>query len=246
MKITYLAVAGLVTLCAPQGAFAQSYTPPPPPPAQGDYSSAAVNSAMLGAVRPDRDTPDGIRVYNQMIDYGRCASGLGKKSLSAMFAAPANSGREQSTLKDIQERLQACSVKGSLPRTLSLQRGSIAEGLYRRAAKDGPGFDGWTAQDPKYAAFVADQKVYLASVPAEDQPTYGATDCLAALQPGLVDKVLRSAHGSAEEAALMDQTFAAAPTCAGATRPSTLSRSFLRAFLATSAYRVTLFRTAKL
>jgi hypothetical protein len=200
---------------------------------------------MTGAIRPDRDTPDSIRIYIQMIDYGRCASGLGKKTAFALFSGPANTAVEIKRLADLQDRLRACISNGSMPPILSLQRGVLAEGVYHRVVKDGAGWAGWTQTDPRYAAFMADQNAYLALVPVEDQAMYAATDCLAAQQPALIDKVLSSTHGSPAEAQEMDALFAAAPNCAGSTRPATLGRSFLRAFLATSAFRLTAWRAAK-
>ncbi len=225
----------------------QSTTSKPPPisatTGQSDYAGSAVRSLQIPSVRPDQDTPEGIKVYSQMIEFGRCASSLQGKFGAAALAAPPGSATERQGLARMREELRMCAP-GRLPNILSLVRGSVAEGLYHKDEK-AAGFAGWAADSEEYKAFYADQRAREAAVDSSDALVYAVTDCFAARRADLTAAVLSAKHGTPAEAAAMDKLFAGAPYCAGPTRPATLSRSFLRAFLSTSAYRVESWRERK-
>ena len=105
--------------------------------------------------------------------------------------------------------------------------------MYIRQVKQLPVVDAARAQ-----AFVAAEKAFQAERDQGDQVMAAVMSCMVADQPRQGAWRARDAHGTAEEATAMDAFFAARQKCgAGATRPSNLSRSFIRAFVADSAWR---------
>ncbi|MES2337439.1 MAG: hypothetical protein V4537_05005 [Pseudomonadota bacterium] len=210
----------------------------------GPGKIAPERGTMGGAAtfRPDLDTRQSYFAYNQMLDYAKCTSGLGNKLVVEALAQQPFSAAEQAQFLQLDVRLRSCKRAG-LTNIHSLRRGSLAEGLYHKAKVDPGTLPPLSKDAPQYAAFMRPEATYNSLRDGPDQPMIAATNCLAAEQPVLADAVLATKHGTDAEAATMDKLFAAAPDCAGATRPSHISRSFLRAFLADSLRRYALFST---
>lgn len=229
------ALTGIVLVVASM-AMDQTAIPRPTTAGQSDATTSRLRGSMIGAVRADEDTPDGFRTYNQMLNAGRCYTGIGRSSAIKALDNGLNSKAERFGIAQLQLKLVACQTSGT-PNTLSLVRGSISEGLYHRLAEDAPAYSGLAATDPRYAAYMRVSEEKVSPLEASDVPLIKATDCLAVQQPKLTHAVLATKHGSSQEAQAMAQLFAGAPECAGVNGPVDLGRSFLRAFLANSAYR---------
>jgi len=187
---------------------------------------------------PAKDTPASTRVYTQMLDYGTCVSGMGKNLVTKVLDAQPHSSGERQGFNDLRTRMSSCRSSQN-SNILSLQRGSIAEGLYHKTENRLP--VGWQMSQQGYDKFAAEETSFNSLRKDNDQQMIKATNCLAALAPIQAGHVLATKHGSDEESAAMDDLFRIAPSCAGPTRPANLSRSFLRAFLADSLYRVTVW-----
>jgi hypothetical protein len=226
-----------IVLAVASMAMDQTAIPRPTTAGQSDATTSRLRGAMIGAVRADEDSPDGFRTYNQMLNAGRCYTGIGRSSAMKALDNGLNSKAERFEIAQLQMKLVACQTSG-VPNTLSLVRGSISEGLYHRLAKDAPKFGELAATDPQYEVYMRQSAEKMAPLEASEIPLTKSADCLAVRQPRLTHDVLATKHGSAQEEQSMAQLFAAAPECAGASKPADLGRSFLRAFLANSAYRV--------
>jgi len=239
-----LALVGLGVACmASSTAFAQTVTYSAPPSASsGDGNSRTPRSGRLSAPDPTRDTPDSIHSYQVMLGFGDCAARLGEGTVSNILASAAESRTEQHDLVELQNRVSSC-LRTGLPNVLSLQRGVLAEGLYKHTFDEAPALPSYGATKPEYEAFLELEKKRNRLRSENDQVMISATNCLVAQQPAIADRILRSEHGSDAEASAMDSIFAYAPKCAGSTRPDSLSRSYLRAFLADSMYHYTNWQT---
>ncbi len=237
-RVLFSLIGASVVCMASPAAFAQTsggtitYSQPPTP---GGRSLSGRGSMTLAMPDPSRDTPDSIHTYQVMLDYGDCAARLGGGFVAEILASPADSRSEKHDLRELQDRAHSCRRSG-LPNILSLQRGVLAEGMYKDMFEKAPPLPSYGAAKAEYQAFIDLEKKRNHLRSKNDQAMINATDCLAAQQPAIADRILRSEHGSDAEANAMDSLFAYASKCAGPTRPSTLSRSFLRAFLADSAY----------
>ena len=196
-------------------------------------------------ILPDRDTPQQFNAYSIMIDYGRCAAKIATPKLQGAMTEKASSAGERRLWADAAALSQSC--KGSIFRpTYSLMRGSYAEGLYHASLVSAPSYGPLQPTDPGYVNFLAREKEHNTDLEVNDQVMSNATNCMVAMQPSVTDAVLSTKHGSAEEAKAMDVLFTTAPVCSGPKRQHKLSRSYLRAFIANTAYRYAMFRAPKL
>lgn len=211
------------------------------PWASNGSSPNSVNGTSA-SVRPDIDTADSIRSYDNMLSFSRCAANIGRPLAEKALAQQPESASERRYIAQMQDRFASCRQTG-LSNTLSLQRGSLAEGLYRKMMKSGLGYAGLQPTDPGYRSFTALESTRNSIRYDNDRIMAVAVDCLVAQQPGIVHDILISRHGSPQEASFVGALFPAAPACAGPVRPRNLSTSYLRAFLADSAYQYALFRS---
>lgn len=231
----FAAMAALVLLI-PSSATAQSR--PPAGTTTADSGQASGSTTF----RPDRDTRQSFYAYNQMLDYGKCTSGIGKDLVDRALDQQPMSAAEQAQYLQIDTRLKSCARAG-LSNIHSLRRGSFAEGLYHKMKVDAATLPQLVKSSPDYTTFAQGEVAYNKLRDQSDQPFIAATNCMASERPALADAVLRTKHGSDAEASAMDALFAGAPDCAGAVRPSNISRSFIRAFLADSLRRYARFST---
>lgn len=199
-----------------------------------DFSGSVNSLRMRGMIRPDLDTPDGFRSYGAMLVTGKCLAGIGRKGFTEAFSNGLNTPAERQQLQLLRQRLATC-IPANSPTVLSLIRGSVSESLYR---KDVGAKEAQPLAEPQIVAFEVAQRPRLATLDASDHGIAMVTDCLVARQPERARTILASEHGSRQESDAMDAMFAASPQCASAKRPSNVSRPFLRAFIANSAYRL--------
>lgn len=180
---------------------------------------------------PTRDTADSMGNYNALLRYGDCLIGAGQSAESILTTKP-NSRSERSKTGLLRQRTTTCTDKG-IHNVHSLMRGSLAEAMYRRQVRQVPVVDAARGQ-----AFVNGEKVFQSERDQGDQVMAAVMSCMVAASPDKAHALLASDHGTATEETAMDAFFAASQKCgAGASRPSNLSRSFVRAFVADSAWR---------
>ena len=210
-----------------------------PPPLRNDTLSASKGARMDSVSRdpnarlsPTRDTVKSIRTYQHLLTYGDCISRLGNNATKILAMKPFSKA-ERSETAVLRERAESCQL-GQVENIHSLVRGALAEAMYHRTVKQAPGqkFDASRA-----SAFVAANEAFNKDRDDADEIVIGATNCMVASNPDIAHAVLSSDHGSVAEAAAMDQLFSMAPGCAGPQRPTDLSKSFLRAFVADSAWQ---------
>lgn len=207
-------------------------------PAQSSQSRGDTPADARGAVKfdPTRDTAESMKGYVGLIKHSDCLIANGQSAEGVLTSKP-NSRSERSKTALLRGRVKTCSSKG-LANIHSLVRGSLAEAMYMRQVRQAPTLDPSRSQ-----AFVAAEKIFQSDRDQGDQVMASVMSCMVAAAPDKAHALLASVHGSTEEATAMDVFFAAAQKCgAGATRPKNLSRSFIRAFVADSAWR--LARTA--
>ena len=196
-------------------------------------ASAAPAAAQDAKLLPNRDTAGSMASYGKLLKHSDCLIGAGETAHGILTTKP-NSKSERSKTALLRQRVKTCDGKG-LENIHSLVRGSLAEAMYLRQVRQAPAVDAARAQ-----AFVNGEKAFHSERDQGDQVVANVVSCMVAASPAQAHAVLTSQHGTPQEAAAMDALFAAGQKCgAGASRPSNLSRSFLRAFVADSAWRLT-------
>lgn len=180
---------------------------------------------------PTSDTADSMQGYVKLLNHSDCLVAAGQSPEGIMTTKP-NSRSERSKTALLRQRVDTCSSKG-LGNVHSLVRGSLAEAMYKRQVRQVPVVDAARAQ-----AFVNGEKAFQSDRDQGDQVMAAVMSCMVAAGPQAAHALLQTTHGTAAEDAAMNAFFAAGQSCgAGATRPSNLSRSFIRAFVADSAWR---------
>lgn len=198
-------------------------------PKGGDTSAPAAQGRVK--FDPTRDTAESMQGYVKLLKHSDCLVANGQSADGILTTKP-NSRSERSKTALLRERVKTCSTKG-LENVHSLVRGSLAEAMYMRQVRQVPAVDAARAQ-----AFVAAEKAFQSERDQGDQVMASVMSCMVATSPDKAHALLAAQHGTTEEATAMDVFFAAAQKCgAGATRPKNLSRSFIRAFVADSAWR---------
>jgi hypothetical protein len=208
--------------------------PQPATMARGDRYQPMIRTEIM---RPDRDNPRSIEIYNHMIRFGGCAVSSSSSRVAEMLAMEPNSNGEKHDLGRLLSQFGGCGPSVMI-NILTLERGVLSEALYKAHAPSTIVPEKITATSDDSTAFLDGEAKWNKMRFSSDKSMIDATNCLVAVQPGFADAVLRTRHGSTEEEGAMDKLFAEAPTCAGPARPKNVSRSFLRAFIADSLYRL--------
>jgi hypothetical protein len=223
-------------------ALAQSTSTPSLPmvaPARGvmSHDRYSPKGLDLAEMRPDRDTRRSIEIYNHMLHFSDCAVDSSSNRVADILGMQPNSTQEKSSLNRGISHFGGCG-SDVMVNILTLERGALSEALYKSRAPEQivPAKISATSQDS--TGFLEHEQKWNDQRFSGDATMIDATNCLVAVQPAVANAVLNTRHGSDEEAAAMDKLFAGAPMCAGATRPDDISRSFLRAFIADSLYRL--------
>ena len=197
------------------------------PSASSFESPAAQNAKLI----PNRDTAASMKSYGKLLEHAECLMSRGHTAEGVLVDKP-NSRSERSKTALLRERDRTCHMKG-LENIHSLVRGSLAEAMYGRHFPQMPAMNAARAQ-----AFLNAERAFQAEREKNDQVMGTVMTCMVAVAPQQAHAVLATTHGTPQEASAMDAFFVASQKCgAGATRPSNLSRSFIRAFVADSAWR---------
>lgn len=181
---------------------------------------------------PSRDTVSSMKAYNMVLKVADCLVNAGQTRVIATLATQPGSGSESRSFAQGHRLHKECGKQYTT--ILSLQRGSQSEKLYLKQHPTPMAAQGAAANA---MTFMQGEKDWNAKREQGDQVMIGATNCLVASNPALVDALLRTTHGTDAEASVVGSIFASSPHCAGAIMPPGLSRTFLRAFLADSLYR---------
>src|SRR3546814_19696769 len=96
---------------------------------------------------------------------------------------------------------------------MSLQRGVLAEGMYRRANETAPKLPSYGAAKPEYQQFIdlENKRNHLRS--AADKTMISATDCLVAQTPAIAEPLLCSEQRPDAEPSATDSLFTYASKC---------------------------------
>lgn len=201
-----------------------------------DANGVADRLNQRGLVRPDITTPDGTRIYSRMLVVGRCMAGLGRKASAGVLDKPMNSAAERQEMVIVQARLQSCQAAGT-PDILTLVRGALSEGLYHRIVDKGPATLVAPMEAEQINSWSAAQTPRLSTLLPADRGLSLVIDCLVIRQPQVARRVLDATHGSEAEQQALNALFAGSPQCLPSGPRPPISRSFLRAFVASAAYR---------
>ena len=196
-------------------------------PSASSFETAASQNAKL---IPNRDTAESMTSYGKLLEHAECLISRGHTAEGVLVDKP-NSRTERSKTALLRQRDRVCQMK--VENIHSLVRGALAEKMYRRQFPQMPAMNA-----PRAQAFVNAEKAFQAEREKNDQVMGTVMTCMVAVAPQQAHAVLATKHGTPQEASAMDAFFVASQKCgAGATRPSNLSRSFIRAFVADSAWR---------
>jgi hypothetical protein len=196
-------------------------------PSSSSFEGVGTQAAKL---IPNRDTAESMKSYGKVLEHAECLVSRGHSAEGVLVDKP-NSRSERSKTALLRERDRVCLMK--VENIHSIVRGALAEAMYRRNFPQMPAMNAARAQ-----AFINAEKAFQAEREKNDQLMGTVMTCMVAVAPQQAHAILATTHGTAQEATAMDAFFVASQKCgAGATRPSNLSRSFIRAFVADSAWR---------
>lgn len=232
-------IAGIIA----SPAVAQTSPPPRPPSVtanigQHDLNAPGVSVMDLNkhgentAFLPGRDTGGSMAAYEAVTKVAECHRSVRASLIRRILETEPGSADEDRAFRRPFRQVPNCG--GKLTNVAEIQRGSWSEVMYLDEFEAAPAFPAKTA--PEIAAFITAEEERNGGRAAFDKAMIGVADCLVAGDLPTADALLRSKHGGPEEAKLMDDLFKATPECAGAQRPQTVSRTFLRAFIADSLY----------
>lgn len=210
----------------------------PPPRGQLNAESTNNNRRLDAVMRPDMDTTQSVQAYERLLIFANCAARSSASTMTEALAAPPRSSAEDARFGRLQQRLAGCPSNPI--GILSLERGAFSEAMYRAMAPATIDEKAIAATSADTMKFIEAEDTWNKLRETNDKAMIDATNCLVAVQPGLANRLMFTAHGSADETAALDELFAKAPDCAGATRPKNISKSFLRAFVADSTYRLSI------
>jgi len=244
-----LAVPQVQAQTAPAPAAPPAQTAPPPPPValaprafspRSPQSFATLIPVDAGYAQSKRYE----QTYQQVQQYGRCATNVTPRRAATVLGAAPNTRTELVELRQLIGVSRGCLPYGYGAPVVFL-RGGLAEALYRQQPAAAAVHAGGTTSADLSAFLAAEAARSKARLPA-DRDFTTLSNCLVVRAPGAVRTVLESRHGSSEEGAALDAVLAASPGCATTRRfPGSASRSFVRAYLAESAYRWASFDTAR-
>lgn len=237
-KAALAVVVVIVTVSASIDAAAQMTPVPPPPSRAPDNMRNRAGFEQMEMLNAQTMDPSNLRksaaIYERLLSYGRCVAKINGKRAAALLAAPANSREEGLETAAIVERTSGCpSVGASLGS--QMLRGSLAEAMFNREAKD---MDGPLGGKVTSEAFMKAEEKRLLAFGAADPDMSLRTSCRIAGNPTAAQALLAAKHGSDAELAAIDTLYAAAPAqCGDRTRPATLNRTLLRAMVSEGLYR---------
>jgi len=241
------------------GLQAQTATPAPAPPPQTAPSASPPMAAFPRNISPrspqsfntllpvDAGYAQSKRyeqTYQQVQQYGRCATHIAPRRTATVLGAAPNTRTELVELRQLIGVSRGCLPYGYGAPVVFL-RGGLAEALYRRqSAADAIHAGGTTRAD--LSAFLAAETARSNARLPQDRDLTTLSNCLVVRAPAAVRTVLGSRHGSTQESAALDAVLAASPGCATTNHfPASASRSFVRAYLAESAYRWASFNATR-
>jgi len=209
-----------------------------------DANVTADRLNIRGMIRPDITTTDGLRTYSRFIMVGRCMAGLGRKGVAEALASPMNAASERRQILVSQERLSSCQVTG-MPNTLTLVRGVLSEGMYHKLSDEKAVDPGSPLSTSQIVRWSSEQNALIAPLLPADRGLTLIVDCLVVRQPQLADQILAAGHGSSAEQVGINTLLKGSPQCVPDGRSPSISRSYMRAFIASSAYRLVRWRAGE-
>jgi len=173
--------------------------------------------------------------YQQVQSYGRCVANICERYANGMLDATPNTVDERQAIVRLHSIGRACLSYGYRAPIVFI-RGGIAEAMYRQIpAADAIHGQGVTT--PDLIAFQASEVARGGARLVDDRRFTEAANCLVVRAPRATRSLLLSDHGSDAELAALNTMVAEASGCGNLKRfPVTGGRSFLRAYIAESAF----------
>jgi hypothetical protein len=177
-----------------------------------------------------------VNAYQQTQEFGRCVSHLGPRLAERVLASDPNTVHERVEFRQLSGVGRACISYGYRAPTVFV-RGSIAEAMYHDAvAANGNSIP--LATTARLIAFAAAEEARSAARLADDRLFTSFSNCVVVRAPIAVGSLLDSRHGTPGERAALTNALKQASGCTSSTTlPAAAATSFLRAYLAESAYR---------
>lgn len=208
---------------------APSWRPAPKPP---------VNRApFLPMPGPDfANSRSYVAQYQQVQEFGRCAANIsGERSRELLESAP-NTPIERNEVRRVSLLGRGCQSYGVVAPIVFLRAG-VAEALYKKLPTS-VALHATGATGTDVAAFSTAEVMRSKARLADDRLFTTLANCYAMAAPRQVRDLLYSKHGTAAEREAMNAVINGAPSCAtGKQISSAGGTSFLRAYIAESAYR---------
>lgn len=218
--------------------------PSPPVPAIPPAPSLFIPSQNTGPFRnegiyPNNAFPQSVyfqNSYQQAQLYSRCLSRIAEKRSRALLDADPQSADERNAVRLLYGLGRPCLPYGYAPPRIFV-RGGLAEAMYHNEIDAGVNVD-HRATPAETIAFYAAERERSGARLIDDRVYTAWANCVVVSAPRAVRAVLDRKHGSTEERAALDEAVREAPTCVSTARlPAAGATTFLRAYLAESAYR---------
>jgi hypothetical protein len=192
----------------------------------------------FGLRNPERLFPSSRfyeNTYEQVQGYGRCVTSLGSRRARDVLTADPNTVDELNAFRILIVSGRACLSYGYQAPTVFLRAG-LAEALFKEDLKNGGTMP--VANTATTLRFLDAERERSGARLVEDYKFTAVANCIVLHAPAAVKTLLLSKHGSPEEAKALEVAVTASPTCTTTRQlPQLASRSFIRAYLAESAYR---------
>jgi len=203
-----------------------------------DYNEVKGNNVTYD---PTKDTPDTMGAYQMALMTSGCIVRTNTKAVDDALTTQPLSRQEETRLKRAFSKGKGCGP--ATTSVLSLQRGMLAEASYLNLHPEQVPLPR-NVDTAMVDAYRKSERDWNNDRQQSDRILIDAANCLVATNPAIADLLARTEHGSADELKVMDALFNAAPQCAGS-RPTVVSRTFLRAFIMDALYRASISEVAK-
>lgn len=173
--------------------------------------------------------------YQQVQQYGRCAASIGRKRAQDVLSSDPNTVDELNAFRLLTGSGRSCLPYGYRASAVFLRAG-LAEALLKQDLRGGATMP--IVNTTATIRFLDAEQGRSGARLIDDYRFAALANCMVVSAPTAVKAVLLSEHGSSQEAAALQAALSASPTCSTTRElPALSSRSFIRAYLAESAYR---------
>ncbi len=175
--------------------------------------------------------------YQQVQQFSRCLAHIGPRRAQSLLNSAPNTAKERIAYRSLLIMGRSCLPYGYSAPTAFL-RGGLAEAMYRQVGAGNMTVDHKLTAD-QISRFYSAEAARSDARLVDDRKITELANCLVVGAPDSIRPLLLSKHGSSNERVELQSVIDRAPYCASNRKlSSTASTTFIRAYIAESAYRL--------